>query len=514
MMDFDLRTKRLENEHKKIKEEAKRKLQQEKLLQEKQLQRQKELEALRIEQEELREKQRLEKEAIELHEAQLTNGISFTKAFANQHIYEIDNSTTENEYGDKIILSEDCLLELTNLDVFQRDSSVNFQLEIFYKIGDLTQKSLAQSAIRKMITYCGINEFTAPKEMIGLSPKIIDTLKYHSTLPSEEIEKQYFNPFIPPFSNADYNSSSTSSTFPSSISFFPSSTSTNNPVKGSNVEIIEIRLKYMKLPKCTYIKLKPKFHNFYHIEAIKRCLEENLSFHTSITLNDLLMIKYRGESYPLLVTDMKPERYGSLLNTDVEVDFDYSEEYESKKQEESQKGRTISSEPSSGRNSFTSPVPASSASVEPSSFSSKSVGYKLGKAGIAIEEGSSPMDISSSSNNNTEILSLLSDQSVIEEPQITSENKDSYLLAKFKLPNGKSLVRKFLYSALLLDIFIYVIQEMKIFSIYNEDTVGNLQLSISNPTKVFALSETENLRKSLTELDLNVKTQLFFVGYQ
>jgi hypothetical protein len=509
MMDFDLRTKRLENEHKKIKEEAKRKLQQEKILKEKQLQREKELEALRVEQEELREKQRLEKEAIELHEAHLTNGISFSKAFANQQIYEIDNSTTENEYGDKIILSEDCLVELTNLDVFQRDSSVNFQLEILYKLNGDTPNSLTQSATRKMITYCGINEFTAPKDMIGLSPKIVDTLKFHSTLSSEETENQYFNPFVPPFSSASNNSSTNSS-----LSLFPSSTSSNNPVKGSNVEIIEIRLKYMKLPKCTYIKLKPKFHNFYHIEAIKRCLEENLSFHISITLNDLLMIKYRGESYPLLVTDMKPERYGSLLNTDVEVDFDYSVEYDSKKQEESQSGRKLSSEPSSERNSFTSPVPPpSSSAMGPSSFSSKSVGYKLGKAGIASEEGNIPMDISSSTNN-TELISLLSSHSAKEEPLITSENKDSYLLAKFKLPNGKSLVRKFLYSALLLDIFVYVIEEMKIFSIYHEDTISHLQLSISNPTKVFNISETENLRKTLAELDLNVKSQLFFVGYQ
>ena len=102
-MDFDYRAKRLENEQKKIKEAARKKIQQEKLLQERQLERERELAEHRQKQEELREKLRLEQEAIQLHEQTLTNGIQFRKEF--QQFFEVE--ARDVEYGDKITLSED-----------------------------------------------------------------------------------------------------------------------------------------------------------------------------------------------------------------------------------------------------------------------------------------------------------------------------------------------------------------------------------------------------------------------
>ncbi len=475
MMDFDYRAKRLENEQKKMKEAAKRKLQQEKLQLEKQQERERELAEHRQKQEELKEKIRLEQEMIELHEAQLTNGITYQKQF--QQFYEIQ--TNETEIGDKITLSEDCLVELTNLDVFQKSSAVNFQLEIFYRL--VSQSSSANTSVRRMITYCGINEFTAPKETIGLSPKIVDTIRLHSGFNDVESEEQYFNPFTPPFPTTQ-TSNHSNTLKPTTTTPSPS----ENILSNTPIQIISIQLRYMKLPKCTYIKLKPKFHDFYHIEAVKRCLEENLSFHTSITLNDLLLIKYRGDEFPLLVTDVKPERYGSLLNTDVEVDFDYSEEYEQKKKEEQAKNVAAPIEPL------------------PSSLTT-SVGQKLGSS----ETASEPMAVAA---DNEELWTLLKSATMKEEPLITGENKNSYLQAKFKLMNGKSLMRKFLYDETLLDIYTYVIQELQKQNGIKDHEVPSLQLSISNPTKTFLINDIASLTRTLNELELNVKSQLFFVS--
>lgn len=484
-MDFDYRAKRLENEQKKMKEAAKKKLQLEKLQQEKQQEREKELAEYKVKQEELKEQLRLEKEMIELHENQLTNGIHFSKQFVN--FYEIE--TNENEIGDKITLSEDCLVELTNLDVFQKSSAVNFQLEITYKTN-----TSPTAPVRRMITYCGINEFTAPKETIGLSPKIVDTIRHHSSSSDAESEEQYYNPFTPPFPTPSTTSTATTNNLkPASSTPSPSG---NILSKSNNVQIVSINLRYLKLPKCTYIKFKPKFHDFYHIEAVKRCLEENLSYHTSITLNDLLLIKYRGEEFPLLVTDIKPERYGSLLNTDVEVDFDYSEEYERKKaEEEQQKQKAVG-------NKHVAPASAVTSTL------TTSVGHKLG--GGEVTSSAEPMDVDSPVNE--ELLALLSSKQVKDEPLITADNKSNYLQAKFKLMNGKSLMRKFLYDETLLDIFAYVVKELQNQNSLKDHEIALLQLSISNPTKAFLISDLPSLSKSLNELELNVKNQLFFVS--
>ena len=149
------------------------------------------MEEFRIKQEELKEQLKLEKEMVEAHELSLTNGISFQKSYNQFYIIP----PQDLELGDKIILPEDCLVELTNLDVFQKQKAVNFQLEISYKITSVGK----DNSIRKLMTYCGINEFTAPENTLGLPPKIIDTLKYHGEFGKDESENLYFDPFIPPF---------------------------------------------------------------------------------------------------------------------------------------------------------------------------------------------------------------------------------------------------------------------------------------------------------------------------
>jgi hypothetical protein len=499
-MDLDFRTKRLEAEQKKAKEMAKLKLQKEKDQALKQKEREKEMEEIRMRQEELKEKLRIEKELLDLHEQSLTNGIHFQKQFSNFYVIP----PQELELGDKIILPEDSLVELTNLDVFQKHQAVNFQLEISYK-------KKTENIIRKLITYCGINEFTAPKETIGLPPKIIDTIQYHSSLSNEEREKNYFDPFIPP------NLPTQSNAIPAPALIPPVSMMINpseKEIENTDLQLISVSLRYIVLSKCKYLKFKPKFHKFYDIEAIKRCLEENLSYHTSITVNDLLVIKYRGENYPLVVTDMKPELYaGSLLNTDVEVEFDYSEEYqEVVKQKEIE---TIGPGYKLGGSGMGMDRKLGDDSENRSKASSPAIPTSNRNSITSLTGDENKMDVvPSSTPQEEEILSLFSAHPLPVEPP--SSSSSSSLVGKFKLPNGKSVMRRFSYENSLLNIFQFVVEELKKNNLLVSTTsaeILRIQLSITAPTvQTFSMQEKETLMKSLTELGFqSMKNQLFFV---
>ena len=88
-----------------------------------------------------------------------------------------------------------------------------------------------------------------------------------------------------------------------------------------------IQVKYLRLPKVVYVKFQPVLNKFFNLGPVKQVLEQNLRFHTTLTLGDQVTVWYRGESYDLRVTDMKPEPRGTLVDTDVEVDLDLSDEY-------------------------------------------------------------------------------------------------------------------------------------------------------------------------------------------
>ena len=85
-----------------------------------------------------------------------------------------------------------------------------------------------------------------------------------------------------------------------------------------------VSIKYVKLSKITYVKLQPKFNQFFKVEQVKMVLEENLKFHSTLTVGDTVTVWYRGSAHPLKIVEMKPYEKGILLDTDVEVDLDVS----------------------------------------------------------------------------------------------------------------------------------------------------------------------------------------------
>ena len=167
---------------------------------------------------------------------------------------------------DKVILPESSLLELTNLNAFQH-GALTFEL------------TCSASAV---VTHCGVREFSAPEGSIGVPRRVVNTLT----------------------GNSRYDSSSES--------------------------IGAVKIKFVLLPKVTFARLQPIEASFAGVTMIKACLQENLRRHATLTVGDILSIWFRGRSYRLRVHELRPESYGSLIDTDVEVELLVSEEYEQK----------------------------------------------------------------------------------------------------------------------------------------------------------------------------------------
>ncbi|RYH04704.1 hypothetical protein EON65_46765, partial [archaeon] len=119
-------------------------------------------------------------------------------------------------------------------------------------------------------THCGVREFSAPSGSVGLTSKIIASLGL----------------------------------------------STTDLSQGA------IAVKYVMLPKITYAQLEMDAKFSLDMPNIKRVLEENLNLHTTLSCGDVVTVWYRGQSYVLKVTELKPDNRGcSLIDTDVEVDL-------------------------------------------------------------------------------------------------------------------------------------------------------------------------------------------------
>jgi hypothetical protein len=62
-----------------------------------------------------------------------------------------------------------------------------------------------------------------------------------------------------------------------------------------------VMIKYVRLPKCTYARLRPTHNTFSQIGPIKEVLEHNLHLHSTLTVGDKLTVWHRGKSYETTV---------------------------------------------------------------------------------------------------------------------------------------------------------------------------------------------------------------------
>lgn len=268
-MDFSLATRRLEKNQKKTREDAKRKLQEERMAQQRQRAREEEAARQRAEKAERdriaveEEQQRKERELV------LTGGVSFEETYLATCNGELEE--------DKIILPESALTTLSTQDAFHN----GVMLFVIHRLD--TEGHVTST------THCGVREFSAPEGTIVLSRKVVDSL---NTVEEEG-------------TRLDLSSTT-----------------------------MRIRIKFIRMTKLEYVKLRPLDNRFSTIAKVKSMLTQNLTNHATLTKGDILSVWYKGDEHRLRVIETKPEDHGSLIDTDLEVDLDVSEEHIRKSEEE------------------------------------------------------------------------------------------------------------------------------------------------------------------------------------
>ncbi|KAG5018068.1 hypothetical protein JHK87_013923 [Glycine soja] len=88
-----------------------------------------------------------------------------------------------------------------------------------------------------------------------------------------------------------------------------------------------VRLKYVSLPRGTFVKLQPQTKDFFDISNPKAILETTLRKFSCLTTGDTIMVTYNNKKYYLDVIETKPANAISIIETDCEVDFAPSLDY-------------------------------------------------------------------------------------------------------------------------------------------------------------------------------------------
>jgi hypothetical protein len=436
MLDLDSRTSKLEREQRLRLNKLKKQQLLEQKKQHQYLQRQQELHELA---QRLREEKDAAREKLEVEEAlwlQRSGGVMFHKVFINFHVIggsktshvEISEEEEAEADNDKITLPENCLQELMAQDVLSRFPVMLFRLEAVLT-KTTTTSSVASETTTKLVTHAGVKEFSSPAESIGLPRKVLASLG------------------------------------------------------GDLAALTSIDVRFVLLPKCTYAKLRPHQNRFFDVGPVKRCLEENLRLHATLTVGDVLTVWYRGDAHKLTVVELRPESEVTVLDTDVEIDLDLSQESHVRESEKQLKQ--------------TQPYLAEMPTV--SSFLAPTVGQKLRQpTTISSIQPSSEMEVTFYSHH------LLPNNDDFDESAPP-------LIAKFKLPTGKTAVGSFRRSQPLLHMFLFVSKELGFDSSSSAGEQQRLVLSTRFPARNFPISNVNSLSQSLVDCGFSNSSEQFFV---
>ena len=264
-----------------------------------------------------------------------------------------------------------------------------------------------------------------------------------------------------------------------------------NAIKGS------VSIKYVRLSKITYVKLQPTFNQFFKVEQVKMVLEENLKFHSTLTLGDILTVWYRGNAHPLKVVEMKPFENGILLDTDVEVDLDNSLENKSliNTEDSAAEVNTSTSNQSKSMGSHSGYKLSSAIASSPPSSSSSSVTYNPSQPSPALEDV--PKNEKSLERTFPSHL-----ENIPSEPEVDA---DDVVSIRVRMPAGNTINRRFYRKQPLSHLFEFASSEMKI-----EKKV--LQLSTRFPNRVFTLNEMEPFDVSFVEAGITASQEMFLAS--
>ncbi|CDO66664.1 ubiquitin fusion degradation protein UFD1, putative [Plasmodium reichenowi] len=83
-----------------------------------------------------------------------------------------------------------------------------------------------------------------------------------------------------------------------------------------------VRVTSVSLPKGTFVKLKPCSKDFMELSNHRAVLETALRNYATLTIGDNIVIHYLGKTYEIKIVDLKPAFACTIIETDVEVEFE------------------------------------------------------------------------------------------------------------------------------------------------------------------------------------------------
>ncbi len=95
-----------------------------------------------------------------------------------------------------------------------------------------------------------------------------------------------------------------------------------------------VRVTMTNLPKGKFVKLKPQHVDFLDISDPKAVLENAFRNYSTLTKDDIVEFEYNNKPYAIKIVEAQPEHSISIIETDLEVDFEAPEGYVEPKKEE------------------------------------------------------------------------------------------------------------------------------------------------------------------------------------
>ncbi|EZG47331.1 ubiquitin fusion degradation protein 1 [Gregarina niphandrodes] len=88
-----------------------------------------------------------------------------------------------------------------------------------------------------------------------------------------------------------------------------------------------LRVTNVSLPKGNFVKIQPVTSDFLNLTNHRAVLENSLSHYACVSIGDRIQIRHDDVDYAVDILDTKPAPAISVIETDIEVDFEAPKDY-------------------------------------------------------------------------------------------------------------------------------------------------------------------------------------------
>lgn len=231
-----------------------------------------------------------------------------------------------------------------------------------------------------------------------------------------------------------------------------------------------------------------------------------------------------GKAHELCVTEMKPSDRGSLVDTDVEIDLELSEEYLQHHTPTQQLQSASGELRSEGQHAVRASVVDASRTAVPAIPAVAAAGgeavQNIFRTPVVPPVQSTEISEARSDADNSNIRSMYLSR-LLPEPGIAEKEA---IAIKIKFPNGQTKLRRFYHSAAVSQLFMYVAVELLHMPGVSGDVIEKLQISTRFPVRTLRIADVHSGalndsstgstdgRKSFADIGLATASEAVFVA--